>query len=219
MKQKTAGQSIERAIAKTDFLTNNVKDIESIMTLIAELICPIGVPLPYWSLLEIPTRFVLLDGRALPISDYPELDAVYGPVFGRTATTFNLPDLRGKYLCGLDSSGTGSTLGGSFGAKGMGHYHGMGAGADLNITSSGSHNHNTNISGGSFWVRKAGSGSIDLPTPAGTFDLNESTTANASHTHASSSIAGRIGKVTGGVDGNADLYPPSVAVYYITRYT
>ena len=112
------------------------------------------------------------------------------------------------------------------------HHHGMGTGADLNITSSGSHTHtatdsghghtatdsghnhadNTSFSenwnlggGGSVPINRGvttattGIGTANITVSSGTANI---TVSSASHTHAAVNFAGRIGLVTGGVDGN-----------------
>lgn len=114
------------------------------------------------------------------------------------------------------------------------HFHGMGTGADLNIVSSGTHtttasasntnlNHNHRIP-----TNQVGGGSspgftriTTANNTAGTSDVNTfanndtstnldhahtiTVTGTGAHTHASGNFAGRIGLVTGGVDGNAAM--------------
>lgn len=197
-----------------DFITTRPEDLESLIRLIADSITPIGTPLPFFGLVA-PANHVMLVGLILPTSDFRLLRNIYAPVFGENITsgTFNTPDLRGKYLFGVDVSGVGSGLGGVFGTKGMAHYHGMGAGADLNITASGSHTHASDATRPNTGL--VGPGYFNAPNFAG----YENAVINAStHTHVSGDFAGRIGTVTGGQDGNTSLHPPSIAVNWITRY-
>ncbi len=144
--------------------------------------------------------------------------------------TLTIPDLRGKSPLGQSTSGVGSILGSPYGTlehthSVPAHYHGMGTGATLNITSSGSgtsgtfngnHTHRipTNQVGGG---ASAGVGRVaNANNTVGTSDVNTfdnsgtSTDLNHSHstpnhTHASGSVAGLIGLVTGGVNGNASM--------------
>lgn len=132
------------------------------------------------------------------------------------------------------------------------HYHGMGTGADLNITSSGGGSQTGNESAGHthfmvtnneanatlsasnqlaiqetnegtpdhYYLLKGNSGSATLGLTGGN-NTNHTHTAPA-HTHASGDHAGRIGLVTGGVDGNAAMTsgtgnPPFLAVNFIIR--
>lgn len=92
----TNGQTQD--LAQTEFLTTRPEDVKRIMAAVAELICPVGVPLPYYSALGVPEGFIALDGKSRPRNDYPLLAAKYGPIFGQSATgskTFNTPDMTG----------------------------------------------------------------------------------------------------------------------------
>lgn len=119
--------------------------------------------------------------------------------------TITLPDMRQRVPMGKAASGTGSTLGGTGGAidhthSVPAHYHGMGTGADLNIIASGGHRHAIAISGaaGALIAANANFASNQDFSTANTTD-------SQNHTHSSGAFAGRIGLVTGGVDGNSPL--------------
>ncbi len=59
----------------------------------------------------IPEGYLMCDGSSLAIADYPDLYAVIGSQFGsEDSLSFNLPDLRGEFLRGLDA-GAGGDLG------------------------------------------------------------------------------------------------------------
>lgn len=75
---------------------------------------PLGI-VQIWAGAKVPEGYLLCDGSALKISDYPELYAVLGSTFNRgtnasgtTYTTqsgyFRLPDLRGRFIVGLHDS-------------------------------------------------------------------------------------------------------------------
>ena len=69
----------------------------------------IGTILPYTgSDAELPTGYMLCDGAELSRTDYSDLFAVIGTSFGsgNGSSTFNLPNLKGKVLTGLDSDDT-----------------------------------------------------------------------------------------------------------------
>jgi len=135
--------------------------------------------------------------------------------------TITLPDLQGRFPLGKASAGTGSTLGGTGGALDHthsvpAHYHGMGTGADLNITASGSHVHSVTDPGHTHTFANASAcnvaGSANAyqgASQTANNAINSATTGisiqSATHTHASGNIAGRVGLVTGGVDGNAAM--------------
>lgn len=54
---------------------------------------------------QIPTDYLLCDGKELSINAYPELYAMLGVSFGGDGqNTFNLPDLRGRFVVGFDSA-------------------------------------------------------------------------------------------------------------------
>jgi len=79
------------------------------------------------------TGFVLCDGSAISRTTYATLFGVIGTTFGagNGTTTFNIPDLRGRFPLGKATSGTGSTLGGTGGSidhthTGPSHLHDMG---------------------------------------------------------------------------------------------
>lgn len=82
-----------------------------------------------------PTGYLLCDGSAVSRSTYAALAALaaadaYPNGSGDGSTTFNLPDLRGRAPYGVAASGTGSTLGATFGSldhthTGPSHTHGV----------------------------------------------------------------------------------------------
>jgi microcystin-dependent protein len=167
---------------------------------------PVGAGM-LWYTNTAPANWLLCDGSSLNRADYPELFNAIGITYGSTSgTTFNLPDLRQRFPLGKAASGTGNSLGDTGGAVDHthtvpAHYHGMGTGADLSVSNS--------PSGYSAW-----GGSSTTTAPQGT-------TADGSY--ADSTISGRIGLVTGGVDGNAEMTsgannPPFLTVNYIIKY-
>jgi len=60
-----------------------------------------------------PTGYLMADGAEISRATYADLFAAIGTTFGvgDGATTFDLPDLRGRFPLGLAAAGTGSTLG------------------------------------------------------------------------------------------------------------
>jgi len=217
---------------------------------------PIGAPI-FWLVETLPPKHIKIENQLLYVNDYKKLFAVYGYTFGSSATgdQFRLPPMVGRYPFGVDSAGTGSTLGGTFGLKdGAGlkskkHYHGMGAGADLKVDIN--HDHpacNTTDttatnkeSGAGVYATTPGAGvspGVAVSGGSGTVNWwapNHNHTQNP-HKHSvdipalgatNKTPTGKIGLVTGGVDGNidealtgtaAEMNPPSIAGYWITRY-
>lgn len=78
---------------------------------------PTGALLPFAGA-SAPDGYLLCNGSAVSRSTYARLFAVIGTVWGAgdTSTTFNVPDMRGRYPRGVAASGTGNALGASFGA-------------------------------------------------------------------------------------------------------
>lgn len=64
---------------------------------------PPGLVLPYGGT-SAPTGFLLCNGQAVSRTDYAALFAVIGTAFGsgNGSTTFNVPDLRGRFIRGVD---------------------------------------------------------------------------------------------------------------------
>lgn len=63
------------------------------------------------------TGFLYCNGSAVNIADYPALYNVIGGNFGSTTTTFNLPDMRGRFLEGATANG--KTTRGKYVAAGL----------------------------------------------------------------------------------------------------
>jgi len=167
---------------------------------------PIGAGM-LWYTDTAPANWLICDGTAISRTQYASLFNTMGTAYGigDGATTFNLPDLRQRFPIGKAASGTGNSLGGTGGAIDHNHtvpphYHGMGTGADLAVSNP--------VTGYSAW-----GGSLTTTAPTGT---------TADGTLAAPSITGKIGLVTGGVDGNAtmtsgDQNPPYLVVNYIIK--
>ncbi len=91
--------------------------------LVSEIGLAVGTCVPYAGTTAPPTGWLVCNGAALSRSTYRTLFLAIGTTWGvgDGATTFNLPDFRGRAVYGVAASGTGSTLGGTFGA--MDHTH------------------------------------------------------------------------------------------------
>jgi microcystin-dependent protein len=124
---------------------------------------------------------------------------------GDGSTTFNVPDMRQRFPLGKATSGTGAALGSTGGAIDMtvtipAHYHGMGTGADLTPSP------NPNV----HTINEASTSELGDPTfgltVAGSYAgrVMVSATGGRSTSSVNQSMGGRIGLVTGGVDGNAN---------------
>lgn len=63
----------------------------------------VGTIFPYAGA-EVPDTFMICDGSALDTTEYADLFSIIGYTFGGSGDTFNIPDLRGKTLVGLNSN-------------------------------------------------------------------------------------------------------------------
>lgn len=84
--------------------------ISTIKTLVQDLIdaaipsLPVGTMMPYGGT-SAPTGFMLCDGSAISRATYSDLYTAIGDAFGEGdgSTTFNLPDMRGRFVRGVDN--------------------------------------------------------------------------------------------------------------------
>ena len=89
---------------------------------------PVGSIIP-WSGSQVPSGWFLCNGQAISRTTYADLFSAVGTTYGGgdSSSTFNLPDLRGRTVVGLDNmggvnagvitGGWGSTLGGKYGEE------------------------------------------------------------------------------------------------------
>ena len=156
--------------------------------------------------------WVEIVGQSLSKSDYPELYAEIGSMFGETATTFDLPDLSDSYLTGSGAVSVGGTAGAnsltlsvdqlpahSHGVTDAGHSHG--------VTDPG-HTHATDRLD---TVNEAASGgAVDVP------DAGGSTGSATTGVSVDSATTGVTIDNTGSGDA-VDNRPKSLAVHYFIK--
>jgi microcystin-dependent protein len=84
----------------------NVQDAINQLQILVNAVIPPGSIFPY-AAPTAPDGFLLCYGQAVPRTTYSNLFALIGTTYGKGdgSTTFNLPDLRGRTLIGLDSMG------------------------------------------------------------------------------------------------------------------
>lgn len=165
--------------------------------------------------ISVPAGYLLCDGSAISRTSYPNLFAAIGTSWGEGdgVTTFNLPDLRGRFLRGVDSgsgydpdatSRTSEYPGGNTGDN-VGSYqsdatskNGLTATASVN----GNHNHaiSSGTGGGNLAMWYAGNGGAPQYN-------NGRTTSAGNHTH-SITIS----------EGDAETRPLNASIYYIIKY-
>jgi hypothetical protein len=181
---------------------------------------------------QLPSGWLWCDGRTYNDSAYPKLATVIGNNFGSAeGDTFKVPDLRGRFLRGLndmDGSGTSPaasagnshdqqsrTVGSFQGHSFDNHNHGRG---DLRgSTGSDSHAHSF-----PFWVGRNGTGHPDGSADnisAGSSrsyvrqTIYNQNTNSDSHTHSVTLTAGNTATT-----GNNETRPVNIAVRYIIKY-
>ena len=112
--------------------------------------CPTGSIIMYGATTA-PTGWLLCDGSAVSRTTYADLFAIIGTTFGagNGSTTFNLPDLRDRFVVGAGASYNNNDTGGE-------------ATHVLTIDEMPAHSHSvaTTGAGGSGWAYNAGSGTV-----------------------------------------------------------
>lgn len=164
-----------------------------------------------WPAASPPTGWLICAGQSLSRTAYPDLFAVIGTTFGASsASVFNLPDLRGRVVAGLDvdsggyadrlTSPNSRTLGAAGGAQTVtltetempAHTHTLSG----TTSSAGAHTHSVNVADTLQTVSTAGVGSV--PDNGG-----GSTGSAGAHTHTLSGTA----VSAGGGQAHANVQP------------
>lgn len=123
----TAGTGVPEALTVTDGLeftgsggihvTDAGITLAKLAAAVTALLVPTGAVLPYAPPFTTPTGFLVCDGSAVSRATYSALFAIVGTTYGvgDGSTTFNLPNMSGRFPLGKATSGTGSTVGASGG--------------------------------------------------------------------------------------------------------
>lgn len=177
---------------------------------------------------NIPEGWLLCDGASLLQTDYPQLYTIIGNSWGTSGSSFNLPDLRGRFLRGVDRNmagspsgndpdvngrtasnaggNTGNSVGSVQGDLFRSHVHYI----NLTTSSGGNHRHSligknaSNIGGGNT------GGDAAIKNPDGSGSYTTFTEYAGAHTHTVSGNSYNTG-------GN-ETRPVNAAVYYIIKY-
>ncbi len=104
--QKAVKEYIDNAVASA------INSLSLVDTNLQTQISGIGLPVPagsvfYFAGPTIPTGYLVADGSAVSKDTYNKLWMALGGInspYGQTGQTFNLPDLRGEFIRGLDRS-------------------------------------------------------------------------------------------------------------------
>jgi microcystin-dependent protein len=183
--------------------------------------------------------FLLCDGSAVNRVQYKDLFQVIGATYGAGdgSTTFNVPDLRGRFPLGKAGTGTGATLGSTGGAidhthTGPSHVHGLtaastaSAGAHDHGAATGNesaHTHSLTIDSGLIVLRGGTPGIYDVTTPGGNAHshlVTGNTDAGSAHSHSISSDGAHTHTVSGSTDAagagsTGTANPPFIAINYL----
>lgn len=183
---------------------------------------------------NVPIGWLLCNGQAVSRTTYAALFAALSTTWGvgDGSTTFNVPDLRGRFPRGVAASGTGDALGDTFGADTHTHT------GPSHVHTGPSHTHNTNIT--SFSSGSGGlhdhDGTTDGATKPhgghvfqGTGDDPEGHThpiqSDGSHTHTvdppntTSTASGTANTGASGTaaTGSSSTLPASAALHYLIK--
>jgi microcystin-dependent protein len=134
-----------------------------------------------------PEGWLLCDGSTVSRSQYPELFAAIGTIHGQGngATTFHLPDYRGRFLRGADDMGTGAagrdpdaSIPGGRTAANTGGATGAEVGSVQSHTMQG-HNHQFATGRGDGFGFSTGSGVVARSVDTSSFYSNYTTTSTS----------------------------------------
>lgn len=111
---KIATSAVSTAKIADEAVTTNKLADESVTaaklaTTAINTVLPAGAILPYGGT-SAPTGYLICDGSAVSRTTYATLFTAIGENFGQgdNSTTFNVPDLRGRFLRGTDNMGSGA---------------------------------------------------------------------------------------------------------------
>lgn len=225
----TAGDFVELRMTKAVVDEINTR-IEQAEQTLADTIANLGLTgavLPFPTATP-PAGWLKCNGQAVSRAAYSTLFAVIGTTFGpgNGSTTFNVPDLRGEFVRGLDDSrgvDTGRALGSSQAAQMLSHNH-------TGTTSSDTHSHTfgatTSSAGGHTHTapraqnNDVGGGGPNFTTANGSNGTTAATNAAGEHTH---TVSGGTSSdthnhtFTTSTVGGAELRVRNVALLYCIK--
>jgi len=178
-------------------------------------LCPVG-SITMYGAAAAPTNWLLCDGSAVSRSTYSDLFSAIGTSYGAGdgASTFNVPNLQGKFPIGYDG-GSSYALAATGGATtDTPTISGTVGGTTLTAAQIPAHQHGTPITGWPSGSWTGGTGASASAITAGGFSLATGATAltlensggGSSHTHSFS-----------GTSSAVDILPPYLVVNYIIK--
>ena len=171
----------------------------------------------------IPMGYLPCEGQELAISQYPELFKLIGKTYGGTSKTFNLPDLQGQFIRGLDREGNvdvedtgGLRKIGSLQEDSLqGHRHSI---PSIKTTEAGSHKHRVCISSKSFFGKFANESVNGIVRNDFTFDSRDTDESGShSHTIPETETGGVENHTYGKVRIDSETRPMNIAFIYCIK--
>lgn len=156
-----------------------------------------------WSTGTAPTGFLLCNGAAVSRATYATLNtllsaASYPFGSGDGSTTFNVPDMRGKFPLGQSTAGTGSTLGGSGGL--IDHVH-----------TGPSHTHAVVV------TRDGWGSTLNAPSTTGRLNVGDAAGAGQFSSSYQPTADVTITSAAGGTGNTGTANPPFLALQWIIK--
>ncbi len=149
-----------------------------------------------------PTGFLLCDGSLVSRATFSALFAIVGIAYGAGdgMTTFAVPDMRGRYPMGVAASGTGNTLGATFGA--IDHTH-----------TGPSHTHGATLPKAG-WTPTA---SVVVPPTDGVLSVGNAAGAGQFNSQYQPQADQVITTAAGGTGNTGTANPPTLTAYWIIK--
>jgi microcystin-dependent protein len=208
-------------------VASNTFTLATLAKEVSDLLCPAGAIMAFGGQpAAIPDGWLLCDGRAVSSTNYPKLFIRIGSAWGNgsddvnPATDFNLPDLRGQFLRGVDGTASVDPDRASRTAIKVGGNPGNLVGS-VQLDALKSHNHTNNLSGttssaGShshtFPIGDGDAGTRDKAADGDQFSRTVSTDSAGLHSH-TFTVSGNTGPF-----GGLETRPRNAYVHYIIKY-
>ena len=163
----------------------------SIQTQINSLISGVAGAVPAGTISQFagstaPTGYLICDGTSYSTTTYADLYGVIGYTFGGSGANFNVPNLKGKVVVGIDAAQTQFDARGETGGA-MTHQHTIAASSAIASSNHAGHTHNTNLHSHGNTVNQTAAGDHSHNTN----QINNTGNANAvNHNHADTLATG-----------------------------
>lgn len=228
VKQKVAQASNFSLINKIFDMDNRAflelkRDFKEELERLKDTLCPIGT-IQAFAFCNVPNGWLPCDGRSLSIAEYPLLYKAIGKIYGSVGNNFKLPNLRGKFMRGWDSTGK-IDKNRAFGSEQEDsiqiHKHDFEA-SNLKIKHAGGHSHTVYANKEDVQSPSLFSNDISMLRWLNTSGSDTGTTSESgSHTHEIKEISTPIGlptKYKKEVRYSEETRPKNIALLFCIRY-